>query len=99
MAVLGRMGQKQVKSENYQGYSLGPHLVRIFKNSKNQPLLIRNIQNHKLNNNWSISYAKNEINGILINVSYDILNVSYEIYFSKLSVYMKFSVKPFFNMV
>ncbi len=99
MAVLVRKGQKQVKSENYKGYSLGLHFARIFKNSKKQPLVIRNIQNHKLNNNCAISYAKNEINGFFVNVSYEILNISYEIYFSKSSVYIKFSVKPFSNTV
>ena len=40
MAVLVRKGQKQVKSDNYQGYSLGLHLAQIFENSKNQPLVI-----------------------------------------------------------
>ena len=44
---------------------LAANLARIFKNSKNQPLVIRKIQNHKLNNNWSIIFAKNEINGFL----------------------------------
>jgi len=66
---------------------------------KNQPLVVRKIQNHKLNNNWAISYAKNETNGFFVNVSYEILNISYEIYFSKSSVYIKFSVKTFSNMV
>jgi len=51
MAVLVRKGQKQAKSENYHVYSIELHFVRIFKNSKNQPLVIRNIQNRKLNNN------------------------------------------------
>jgi len=64
-------------------WQFGLHLTRIFKNSKNQPLVIRKIQKHKLNNNWSISYAKNEINGFFINVSYEIFNVSNEISFSK----------------
>jgi len=76
MAVLVRKGQKQVKSENWQGNSLGLDSIRIFKNSKNLPLVIWDIQNHKINNNWSIGYAKN---GFFIGVSYEILNVSDEI--------------------
>ena len=34
-----------------------------------------------------------------MNVSYEILNVSYAISFSKSSVYKKISMKTFFNMV
>ena len=48
-------GSKTSKYENYQGYSFGLHFARILKNSKNQPLVIRTIQNHKLNNNFAIS--------------------------------------------
>jgi len=44
-------GSKTSKIQNYQGYSLEIHFVRIIKNSKNQPLVIRNMQNRKLNNN------------------------------------------------
>jgi len=40
MVVLARKGLKQVKSESLQGNSLGLHLARIYKNSKNQPLVI-----------------------------------------------------------
>jgi hypothetical protein len=79
MTVLVRKGQKQVKSENGQGNLLGLHSIRIFKNSKNLPLVIRDTQNHKLNNNWSKCYSKNEINGFFIGVSYEILNVFDEI--------------------
>jgi hypothetical protein len=37
-------------------------LGEFFENAKNLPLVITDIQNHKINNNWSRSYAKNEIN-------------------------------------
>jgi len=55
-------GSKTSKNPKINKVTLGLHLARIFKNSKNQPLVIGKIQKHKLNNNWSISYAKNEIN-------------------------------------
>jgi len=69
----GRSSEKWSKTSKIRKLnSLGHQSAQIFKNSKNQPLVIGNTQNHKLNNNWSIRYVKNGINWFFINVSYEI---------------------------